>query len=336
MVFISDARSNWRTVYEPRSSVAMMFFAFAVAAPLRSQQCSRNASKAQAPRCCLRAPVTSLRRGALRRERARDGPEPKSTNVEETSEKQSTQKKSSRQPAKSDKSRIHDKSHTAPSLRRTGFNSAIILSAELADTMTDGKRVMSRAEVASHISKYVKEHNLKDPSDGRMFLFDDNMSNLFPDAPSKVFFRAITALLRKHIIPVKNASPELARAVEEYTRKLMDTPRKVKIPKRRRKTRQNEKGVILQGRMREQKRGLFIPVQVSQELSDVCDGVSSLSRPEITSHVWRYIRQHNLQDKEQKRKIWTDDKLKRICDNAESVDCFHLSSFVARHIKSAK
>jgi upstream activation factor subunit UAF30 len=62
-------------------------------------------------------------------------------------------------------------------------------------------------------------------------------------------------------------------------------------------------------------------------------GSTPLPRTEVTKKIWEYIRQHNLQDPNDKRTIKADAKLKAIFDGKDSVSMFELTKLVNSHLK---
>ena len=62
-------------------------------------------------------------------------------------------------------------------------------------------------------------------------------------------------------------------------------------------------------------------------------GKDPLPRTEVTKRVWDYIREHNLQDPNDKRTIKADAKLKVVFDGKDSVSMFELTKLVNSHLK---
>jgi upstream activation factor subunit UAF30 len=62
-------------------------------------------------------------------------------------------------------------------------------------------------------------------------------------------------------------------------------------------------------------------------------GKDPLPRTEVTKKIWEYIKQHNLQDPNDKRTIKADAKLKTIFDGKDSVSMFELTKLVNSHLK---
>jgi chromatin remodeling complex protein RSC6 len=61
-------------------------------------------------------------------------------------------------------------------------------------------------------------------------------------------------------------------------------------------------------------------------------GADSLSRGKVVSKVWAYIKQHGLQNPENKRVIVADDKLRPIFHGKDSVDMFEMNKHLAKHL----
>jgi upstream activation factor subunit UAF30 len=73
------------------------------------------------------------------------------------------------------------------------------------------------------------------------------------------------------------------------------------------------------------------PLQPSPELAAVVGG-ERLSRAEVVSKVWDYIKSHNLQNPENRREIVADDKLRKVFDK-DKVTMFEMNKHLAKHLK---
>ena len=80
------------------------------------------------------------------------------------------------------------------------------------------------------------------------------------------------------------------------------------------------------------KKDLVTPVQPDDALAAIV-GNAPLLRIEITKRVWDYIRNHNLQDPNDKRMIHADDKLKKVFNGKNIVTMAELTKLVDGHIK---
>ncbi len=73
------------------------------------------------------------------------------------------------------------------------------------------------------------------------------------------------------------------------------------------------------------------PLQPSAELAAVV-GAGPVSRGQVVSKVWDYIRTHNLQNPADRREILADEKLKKVFDK-DKVTMFEMNKRLARHLK---
>lgn len=71
--------------------------------------------------------------------------------------------------------------------------------------------------------------------------------------------------------------------------------------------------------------------KLSADLAKIVNA-TELSRPEVTKQLWAYIKQHNLQDPKNKRRIIPDAALSKIIGK-EPIDMMKLSSFLNKHLK---
>jgi upstream activation factor subunit UAF30 len=73
------------------------------------------------------------------------------------------------------------------------------------------------------------------------------------------------------------------------------------------------------------------PLRPSKELAAVV-GAEPLPRGEVVSKVWAYIKQHELQNPENRREILADAKLEAVF-GAKKVTMFAMNKHLARHLK---
>lgn len=80
------------------------------------------------------------------------------------------------------------------------------------------------------------------------------------------------------------------------------------------------------------KGGLMAPLTVTPDLAKVV-GKEPLPRTEILKKMWDYIKANDLQDKENRRMINADDKLKTVFDGKDQVSMFELAKVINNHVK---
>ncbi|MCL1886511.1 MAG: SWIB/MDM2 domain-containing protein [Betaproteobacteria bacterium] len=74
------------------------------------------------------------------------------------------------------------------------------------------------------------------------------------------------------------------------------------------------------------------PMTPSSALGAVI-GSSPLPRTEVTKKIWEYIKKNNLQDKNNRRMINADDKLKPVFGGKKQVSMFEMTKLVSGHLK---
>ena len=74
------------------------------------------------------------------------------------------------------------------------------------------------------------------------------------------------------------------------------------------------------------------PLQPSAELAAVV-GSAPLSRPEVVSKVWEYIKHHKLQNPQNKREIMADENLQAVFGGRNKVSMFEMNKYLAQHLK---
>ncbi|MEP6967760.1 MAG: SWIB/MDM2 domain-containing protein [Pseudomonadota bacterium] len=78
--------------------------------------------------------------------------------------------------------------------------------------------------------------------------------------------------------------------------------------------------------------GLQKVLQPSPELSAVV-GSKPLSRGEVVSKMWAYIKTNNRQNPANKREILADAKLRPVFGGKDKVDMFEMNKHLAKHLK---
>jgi chromatin remodeling complex protein RSC6 len=73
------------------------------------------------------------------------------------------------------------------------------------------------------------------------------------------------------------------------------------------------------------------PAQPDEALAQVV-GSEPQPRAELTKRLWDYIKQHNLQDAQDRRMINADERLERIFDGKRKVSMFELARLLNNHL----
>jgi chromatin remodeling complex protein RSC6 len=77
--------------------------------------------------------------------------------------------------------------------------------------------------------------------------------------------------------------------------------------------------------------GLAKPMNLTPELEEVV-GKGPMSRAEVTKNLWKYIKENNLQDPNDKRTIVADEKLKAVFGGQERVGMFEMTKLISKHL----
>jgi len=76
---------------------------------------------------------------------------------------------------------------------------------------------------------------------------------------------------------------------------------------------------------------LLKPMNISAELEEVI-GKGPMPRAQVVKKIWDYIKKHGLQDKNNKRNINADEKLKKVFGGKATVSMFEMTKLVSKHL----
>lgn len=76
------------------------------------------------------------------------------------------------------------------------------------------------------------------------------------------------------------------------------------------------------------------PVRPDAQLAAVV-GSEPLPRRLLTKKIWNYIKRHELQDKQNRRMINADAKLKPVFDGKSKVSMFEMEKYLGHHLRKA-
>lgn len=77
---------------------------------------------------------------------------------------------------------------------------------------------------------------------------------------------------------------------------------------------------------------LLQPLALSPELETVV-GPGPMPRSQVVKKIWEYIKEHNLQNPQNKRNILADEKLLAIFGGKKEVTMFEMTKLVSAHMK---
>lgn len=188
--------------------------------------------------------------------------------------------------------------------RGGGFSKLCALSPQLQEFI--GVTELARTEVVKQLWAYIREKDLQDPNNRRNIVCDERLRALFGVDTINMF--QMNKALSKHIWPLDSddvisvkSTPKEKQRKQERTEDLDEPTRKEK-------------------RQKGGKSGFLAPLQLSGALIKFLGtGESALPRSDVIKRMWDYIKEKNLQDPSDKRRIICDEKLKELFD----VDTFN-------------
>uniref|UniRef100_A0AAV1U684 DM2 domain-containing protein n=1 Tax=Peronospora matthiolae TaxID=2874970 RepID=A0AAV1U684_9STRA len=131
--------------------------------------------------------------------------------------------------------------------------------------------------------------------------------------------------------PEPSEEDEDANDDEQRARRKKSTPvKKKKTKKETPKKKRNRKTEDEDGK-KTAIGGFNAELCLSPELAQVV-GADRMARPQVVKALWAYIREHNLQDPNNKKSIILDDTLRAVFQR-ESFTMFSMNKFVKRHVR---
>ncbi|XP_025013609.1 ABC transporter F family member 4 isoform X2 [Ricinus communis] len=197
--------------------------------------------------------------------------------------------------------------------RGGGFTKLCSLSPQLQEFT--GESELARTEVVKKLWIYIRENNLQDPKNKRNILCDESLRTLFRVDCINMF--QMNKVLSKHIWPLDEEDAE--NSLQKERRSKQQREEDSDEPKQKEK--RQKKGVS----------GLLVPLPLSDPLVKfIGTGENELSRADVVKRIWGYIKQNDLQDPSDKRRILCDDKLKELFE-VDSFNGFSVSKLLTAH-----
>ncbi|KAJ9564036.1 hypothetical protein OSB04_000002 [Centaurea solstitialis] len=202
-----------------------------------------------------------------------------------------------------------------------GFTKLCSLSPQL--QQFTGVPELARTEVVKQLWIYIREHNLQDPANKKNILCDEPLRELFGVDSIDMF--QMNKALTKHIWPLNSDGAPVSLAPKEKPQK-KEREEDSEEPKRKEK---RQKGAGGSGSSPGS--GILAPIPLSEALVKFLGtGESALARSDVVKRIWNYIKQNNLQDPSDKRRILCDDKLKELFD-VDTFNGFTVSKLLTAH-----
>ncbi|KAF5752922.1 putative Upstream activation factor subunit UAF30 [Tripterygium wilfordii] len=207
------------------------------------------------------------------------------------------------------------KLNNEPKKRGGGFCKLCSLSPQLQEFL--GVPEMARTEVVKQLWNHIKEKSLQDPSNRQNILCDEPLQALFRVDSINMF--QMNKALSKHIWPLGSDTVIPVKSIQKEEQQKHEKEEDPDEPKKKEKRQKGEKS------------GFLAPLQLSDALiTFLGTGESELSRTDVVKRMWEYIKENNLQDPSDKRRIICDEKLKDLFD-VESFVGFTVTKLLAAH-----
>ncbi|XP_022011390.1 upstream activation factor subunit spp27 isoform X1 [Helianthus annuus] len=202
-----------------------------------------------------------------------------------------------------------------------GFTKLCTLSPQL--QKFTGVPELARTEVVKQLWSYIREHDLQDPANRRNIRCDGLLQELFGVDTIDMF--QMNKALAKHIWPLNSdGAPVSAEPKEKKPKKEREADSDE--PKRKEKRQKGSGGGS----------GIMAPIPLSVALVKFLGtGENALARSDVVKRIWDYIKQNNLQDPSDKRRILCDDKLKELFD-VDTFNGFTVSKLLSTHFIKAE
>ena len=219
------------------------------------------------------------------------------------------------------------------SATRTTLRREKQLSNELAAVV--GVFYLTRGEVVRSLWRYIKEHKLQDPKDGRYILCDALLERLFGTARVSMF--KMNAMLQRHmfdpeeVVPQEEAASGTASSARKRKRSSAASKSSVGSAKTK-KEKSQSKPSKSQSRSQSQSRSRSKTPLLSDTLAAFI-GEKEMSRPQVVKRLWEYIREKELQNPKDKRQILCDSTLQAIFGR-KRVTMFSMNKFLSPHFRA--
>lgn len=185
------------------------------------------------------------------------------------------------------------------------------ISPKLSAFLGCGKQA-ARTDVVKGMWDYIRDNNLQDPNDKRQIILDDKMKGVFGKDVESFSMFTMNKYISPHIHPFK----PLDLTPSAKKRKAEDGGGGGKKKKKEQKKKAP---------------GMQAPYRLSDDLVAVV-GKSVLPRPQVTQALWKYIRENDLQNPDDKREILCDEKLKRVLGGNSKVTMFSMNKYITAHL----
>ncbi|XP_056160830.1 uncharacterized protein LOC115672594 isoform X3 [Syzygium oleosum] len=196
--------------------------------------------------------------------------------------------------------------------RGGGFNKLSSLSPQL--QVITGVPELARTEVVKRLWAYIRANSLQDPKNKQTIICDESLRSLFCVDSINMF--QMNKALSKHIWPLNDGEAPEKNSLKEET---CDS------------TRDEDEEEQKDEKQKKRGSGFTAPLPLSDALVKfIGTGESALSRADVVKRMWDYIKQNDLQDPSDKRRVICDEKLRELFE-VDSFTGFSVSKLLTAH-----
>ncbi len=203
-----------------------------------------------------------------------------------------------------------------------------LMSPILRDFLAISDDNLPRSQIVKGIWEYIKTHDLQNPDNRREIFCDEAMKKVFR-RPLITMFN-MNRLLTVHV--KSKAQWESGDHQFDYDLlELDDNEWKLKVGDSETTKRKRIKLEAKRNGTQKTRGGFSMEVPLSNELVSFMGGEKAeATRSEVVSHLWQYIRKHNLQNPKNRQQILCDDTLRKLTGQ-DVVTQFTINRYIQPH-----
>ena len=231
-----------------------------------------------------------------------------------------------------------DEAVTRPKTKRKALFGSL-LSPEMAEFLD--MEECSRGQVVKKLWEYIKANKLQDPKDGRRIVFDEKFAVLFGDNGKRKSMNMLqmNKLLSRHVkIDDSDVVPRSGgggggrgKRVKKAATEVVGE-KKSKAPVCVQKSKAPSSGDRSPGGGSAETKKAHPLLELSPEMQAFV-GAEKMSKQEIVTRFWDHVKEHELQDPEDRRYILSDDALEHLTGESR-FEGFSFMKLVKDHILS--
>eukprot|EP01138_Halocafeteria_seosinensis_P010934 gb/GECG01011168.1/.p1 GENE.gb/GECG01011168.1/~~gb/GECG01011168.1/.p1 ORF type:complete len:897 (+),score=126.38 gb/GECG01011168.1/:1-2691(+) len=237
-----------------------------------------------------------------------------------------TKSKSARKPSVPSNAYLEENAEPPPKRKRAGISAKrYMLSESLAALI--GRQYATRTKVVQRVWHYIKSKGLQDSRDRRYIVCDEPLKQVTGVDSCTMF------TLSRYLAPHYFAVPDTVHLPSDYESDGSDESETTTRNSRAEKTdpKKMDSKRPTKGPTHRKVTGVFTKkYKLSPELSQLVQKEYA-TRPQVLKKIWKHIRENELQQADDRRKITCDPLLQKICNGAEEITMFNMHTYLKPH-----